>query len=165
MIKPRFAATTLGGAALAAAMLGAGTASAAAPAVPHTISMTQLQHGSFIDDQGFNPCTGDPLVLSFTGNQVNHVTFFPASNEVWATFTEEGAATTSDNGVDYSGRATGWGNFNLNNQNGVSGFTMTIHLTGSDGSVVVAHIVSQDMLDSNGNVITSWFKAPVLTCG
>ena len=166
MFRTRFAAATatvIGGAGLAVA--GVATASAAAPAVPHTISMTQTVHGSFVDDQAFNPCTGDPIVLDFTGNQVDHVTFFTATDEVWATFTEEGTVTTSDNGVSYSGRMTVWGNFNLNRTNGVSDFILTVRAVGSDGSVIVAHIVTQDKLDSDGNVVTSWGKEPVLTCG
>ena len=161
----RLTGIIVGGAAVAAAALGASTASAAAPTAPHTLSFTQNVHGAFTDDQGFNPCTGDAITLDFTGNQVNHVTFFTASDEVWATFTEEGFATTSDNGVDYSGRSTAWGNFNLNRTNGVSDFTLTVHMTGSDGSVVIAHVVTQEKFDSEGNVVTSWMQNPVLTCG
>lgn len=167
MVKARHILTVAGGAALSAGLLGAGTALAAAPSQPHTVSFTQTVHGSFTEDQATNPCTGDSMVLQFDGNQVQHVTFFPASDEVWATFTEEGAFTGTDQqaGVSYSGHATAWGNFNINQTNGNSTFTLSVRATGSDGSVLVAHIVTHQMLDSEGNVVTEWDKMPVLTCG
>jgi hypothetical protein len=164
MIKARLAATLVGGGAMLATMLGAGTVQAAAPSTPHTVTMTQVQH-AFVDDQGFNPCTGDPITLTGDGTVVNHVTYFTGSDEVWGTFTETGAVSFVDNAVSYAGRVTVWGNFNLNRTNGNDTFTLAVRAVGSDGSVVIAHLVTHEMLDSEGNVVTSWEKAPVLTCG
>ena len=166
MIKARHLGTVIGGAALAAGLLGTGTVHAAAPSVPHTVTFTQTAHRSFTDDQAFNPCTGDPIVLQLDGNEVEHVTFFPASDEVWATFTETGAILGTDDGTDvtYSGHATAWGNFNLNERNGNSEFTLTIHATGSDGSSITAHETTVFAMNANGGVTVDFDKAS-LTCG
>src|SRR5258708_32993856 len=69
------------------------TAALAAPAgTGHTVTMTEVTHGVF--DAGLsgpNPCSGADIVsVDAVGNVVNHVTFFPAGDEVWATFTETG---------------------------------------------------------------------------
>lgn len=44
----------------------------------------------------------------FTGNLVNHVTYFTNCDEMWATFTETGkvAGTDDGTGVTYTGQAT-----------------------------------------------------------
>jgi hypothetical protein len=68
--------------------LVAGTAFAAAGGTGHTVSMTEHQHGTFEDDGATNPCTGVPGVAVFGGNVVEHVTFFPAGDEEWATFAD-----------------------------------------------------------------------------
>src|SRR5260370_15309538 len=104
--------------------MGALLAPAAALAAPggpgHTVTMTEVTHGVF--DAGLtgpNPCTGAGIVsVNASGTAVNHVTFFPASDEVWATFTEAGKITVLDsNNVTYTGNLTLWGNFNMNEHN------------------------------------------------
>jgi hypothetical protein len=83
---------------------------------------------------GPNPCTGAAIVsVDASGTAVNHITFFPAGDEVWATFTETGKITVLDsNNVTYTGHLTVWGNFNMNEKNSNNTFTLTIMLTGSD---------------------------------
>jgi hypothetical protein len=162
MFSTRRLVIAAGAAALAA---GAAGATAAQAAGTHTVTITQTSHGSFLDDQAFNPCTGDAVTVEGTGTQVNHVTYFTGSDEVWGTFTETGTVSFTDQGVDYSGRATVWGNFNLNRTNGNQSFTLSIRVSGSDGSVVIAHLVTHTMFDAEGNPVTSWEKAPLLTCG
>jgi hypothetical protein len=96
---------------------------------------------------------------------VNHITFFPAGDEVWATFTETGKVTVvDDSGVSYSGHITAWGNFILNQQNSTNGFTLTLKLTGSDGSTITAHEVQHFTENANG-VVTVTFDRMTLTCG
>jgi hypothetical protein len=147
----------------------------AAPAVagsPHgqTVTETDNVHGTFSEPGATNPCTGDTFNggqgIQFTGNLVNHVTFFTNSDEVWATFTETGAISGTDDGtgVTYSGHATAWGNFNLNERNTNSEFTLTIHATGSDGSSITAHETTVFVMNANGTVTVNFDKAS-LSCG
>jgi hypothetical protein len=114
-------------------------ASAGAGGPGHTVTETVNVHGTFDDTEGFNPCTDATVTSHFDGNLVTHVTFFPGEDEVWATFTETGRVTFSDGGVDWSGHATLWGNFNQNETNGNATFTIVLDLTASDGSVAAAH--------------------------
>lgn len=90
----------------------------------HTQSFTDTFHGYQTDTQ-VNPCNGDTVNISETSSVVNHVTYFPASDEVWGTFTEEDSQSAYDvgTGVTYVGHATFWGNINLNRQNANSTFT------------------------------------------
>src|SRR5262249_30428145 len=102
----------------------------------------------------------------FTGNLVDHVTFFTNSDEMWATFTETGKISGTDDGtgVSYSGHATAWGNFNMNERNGNSAFTFTIHAPGSDGSSITGHETTVFTTNANG-VVTVNFDNLSLTCG
>jgi len=138
-----------------------------------TVTETDHVHGVFDEPAATNPCTGDPMVApdggagaQFTGNLVDHVTYFTASDEVWSTFTETGAIEATDvgTGVTYTGHATAWGNFNLNERNQTSAFTLTIHATGTDGSSIIAHETTVFVLDANGQVTAS-FDTFSATCG
>lgn len=141
-------------------------------AAPHgqTVTQTQNIHGTFFEPSATNPCTGDTFNggqgIQFTGNLVSHVTFFTNSDEVWATFTETGAILGTDDGtgVTYSGHATAWGNFNMNERNGNSVFTLTIHAKGSDGSSITAHETTVFATNANGAVTVNFDKFS-LTCG
>jgi hypothetical protein len=141
----------------------AGVASAAGGT--HTQSFTDNVHGSQTSTD-INPCTGDTVDISTTSNIVNHVTFFPDSDEVWFTFTEEDKATAVDEGtgVVYSGHDTVWGNENVNEQNQNTTFTYILHVTGSDGSSILYHEVTHFTMLPNGDVSIS-FDKPNLTCG
>jgi len=126
--------------------------------------MTEHQHGTFEEPDATNPCTGAPGVAIFDGNSVEHVTFFPDDDdEVWATFTETGKVTVTWAGVTYSGHATAWGNFNVNERNSNTTFTLTIRVFASDGSSVVGHEVTHFALNANG-VITVNFDKLSFTC-
>ena len=146
-----------------AALVSAGVASAAGGT--HTQSFTDNFHGTQTAT-GVNPCTGNTVDISQTTNLVDHVTFFPASDEVWATFTEEDSFTAVDQGtgVVYTGHSTFWGNFNLNKQNSNSTFTATIRARGSDGSTIAYHDVAHFTMLPNGDVSVS-FDKPSVTCG
>lgn len=159
-------------AAAVAAVVGATFAASASASSPNgqTVTETDNIHGTFLEPDATNPCTGNTFNgaqgIQFTGNLVNHVTYFTNSGEVWATFTETGAILGTDDGtgVTYSGHATAWGNFNLNERNGNSEFTLTIHATGSDGSSITAHETTAFALNANGDVAVNFDKAS-LTCG
>jgi hypothetical protein len=147
------------------ALLALAPASASAAGSDHTVTSTQNTHGQWTE-QDVNPCNGDVLDVTFDGNMVQHVTFFPASDEVWATFTETGQvqATDEGTGVVYAGRATAWGNFNMNQQNANQTFTLNVRATGSDGSLLIAHDNAHFALNANG-VVTVTFDKLNLTCG
>jgi hypothetical protein len=146
------------GAATVALGLVAGPAFAAAGGTGHTVTMTEHQHGTFTDDQATNPCTGAPGVAVFDGNAIEHVTFFPAGDEVWATFTETGKVTVTWDGVTYTGHATAWGNFNMNEQNSNTTFTLSIRVFAPDGSSVVGHDVAHFALNANGEITVNFDK-------
>ena len=141
------------------------SASAAAGGTGHTVTMTENFHGT-TSFQDFNPCTGDLLNISTVSNIVNHVTYFPDGDEVWATFTEEDKVVATDpvTGVVYTGHATFWGNFNVNERNSNSTFTGLITVRGSDGSVVKYNEVTHYTYTGNGQLAVS-FDKPRLTCG
>jgi hypothetical protein len=152
-------ALTIGG-----VILGlAGGASAAGGT--HTQTSTDNFHGAQTVVQ-VNPCTQNAVDISENTNLVNHVTYFPASDEAWGTFTEEDSFTATDQGtgVVYSGHDTFWGNFNVNRQNSNSTFTSTIRATGSDGSTIAYHEVGHFTLLPSGDISVS-FDKPSLTCG
>lgn len=142
-------------------LVGAPVAFAANPG--HTVTMTEHQHGTFTDDQATNPCTGAAGVATFVGNSVDHVTYFPAGDEVWATFTETGKVTVTWAGVTYTGHATAWGNFNMNEKNSNSTFTLTIRVFAADGSSVTGHEVTHFGLNANGQVTANFDKVS-FTC-
>jgi hypothetical protein len=135
-----------------------------------TVTETDHIHGTFLEPDATNPCTGDTFNggegAQFTGNLIDHVTYFTNSDEVWSTFTETGAVVATDDGtgVTYSGHATAWGNFNMNERNGNSEFTLTIHLTGSDGSAVTAHETTVFATNANGDATVNFDKFS-LSCG
>jgi sorbitol-specific phosphotransferase system component IIA len=120
--------------------------------------MTEHQHGTFEDDGTTSPCTGAPGVAIFDGNAVEHVTFFPAGDEVWATFTETGKITVTFDGVTYAGHATLWGNFNMNEQNSNTTATLSARVFADDGSSIVGHDVTHFALNANGEITVSFDK-------
>jgi hypothetical protein len=172
----------LGGALLAvAAALSLGPAVvASASGGAHTQSFTESFHGTLTNELNeqlakergeeyeppVNPCTGNVLQVSEETNLVNHITFFPAGDEVWATFTQTSRVTATEEGagVTYSGHTTFWGNFNVNRQNENSTFTGTIRLKGSDGSMISYHEVDHFTLLPGGKVAVEFAK-PRVTCG
>lgn len=155
-----------------AAVFAMAVASSAVAGSPNgqTVTETDHVHGVFYEPNAANPCNGDTFNEGqgalFTGNLVNHVTAFTNSDEVWFTFTETGAVTATDDvtGVNYSGHATAWGNFNMNERNQNSAFTLTIHLSGSDGSSITAHETTAFVVNANGTVTVNFDKMG-LSCG
>ena len=145
------------------ALVVAGAATAAGGT--HTQTFTQNFHGVQTATDT-NPCTGNQIDLTQTTNMVQHVTFFPAGDEIWGTFTEEAKITGVDQGtgVVYTGHSTAWGNFNVNERNSNDSFTASIHLTGSDGSTISFHEVTHEAWNANG-VPTVSFDKVSLTCG
>ena len=149
----------------AAALIIGPSVAASASGGSHTQSFTQTFHGS----QPFsevNPCTGGTLEGTESSNMISHVTFFPAGDELWATFTEEDkfSAVDQSTGVTYAGHATDWANLNMNEQNANQTFTFSAHATGSDGSTISAHEVAHITLVPGGTISVS-FDKPSLTCG
>ena len=174
MSSTRFAArlSVLAVVGAVALSFGAGSAVAASPN-GMTITETDHVHGSFDEPAATNPCTGDAFVapdgsagVQFTGNLVDHVTYFTNSDEVWSTFTETGKVVGTDakTGVVYTGQATAWGNFNMYERNQNSAFTLTIHASGTDGSSITAHQTTVFTMNANGTVTVNFDKMNV-TCG
>jgi hypothetical protein len=155
-----------------AAVFAMGLASSAVAGSPNgqTITETDHIHGAFYEPNANNPCNGDTFNEGqgalFVGNLVDHVTYFTNSDEMWATFTETGSVTATDDvtGVTYSGHATAWGNFNLNQRNQNSAFTATVHLTGSDGSAITLHETTVFTMNANGTVTVNFDKLST-SCG
>lgn len=146
-----------------AAIVGLAGAPLASADAGHTVTSTLIKHSTFTDNQATSPCTGAVGVATVDLNSVDHVTYFPASGEVWATFTLTAKVTAVWSGVTYAGHATEWGNVNLNEKNMNTTFTFSLRLIGSDGSTIVAHQVAHLTLNANG-VVTSTFDKPRLSC-
>ena len=149
----------------AAALIIGPSAAASASGGSHTQSFTQTFHGSQAFNE-VNPCTGGALVGTESSNIIAHETFFPAGDELWATFTEEDkfSATDQSTGVSYAGHATFWDNLNINEQNSNATFTFSAHATGSDGSTIRAQEVAHITMVPGGTISVS-FDKPSLTCG
>jgi len=147
-----------------------GVAAAPAVAAPggtgHTVTMTTTTKSTNpIND--VNPCApADPIVGVSVDNIVEHVTFFPASDEHWFTFTDTAKVTVTDQvtGVVYTGHATFWANDNLNERNANFTFTSNINVKGSDGSTIHFHEVGHVTLNANGDITVS-FDNVTVTCG
>jgi len=149
----------------AAALLIGPSVAASAAGGTHTQSLTQTFHGS----QPFsnvNPCSGDVLDGTESSNMIAHETFFPAGDELWATFTEEDRFSAADaiTGVTYTGHDVDWDNFNMNQQNANATFTFSAHATGSDGSTIGIHENAHITMVPGGTISVS-FDKPSLTCG
>lgn len=114
----------------------------------HTVSQTYHQHGTWTEPGDTDFCTGETVTPTITGSEVEHVTYFPAGDQAWGTFTEEGSASFEQpsTGLIYSGRVTVWGNFNVNEKNANDTFTATFTLTAVDSAgnthVEVGHQVA-----------------------
>jgi hypothetical protein len=135
-----------------------------------TVTETDHIRGAFTEPMfDVNPCTGAAITgFAAYGNVVNHVTYFVEDGqmtEAWGTFTETGKVTLTDaNAVTYSGHFTAWGNFNLNERNTNTTFTLSFRATGSDGSSLVGHEVTHFALNANGQVTVDFDRMSV-TCG
>ncbi|MGZ4575838.1 MAG: hypothetical protein ACXVXY_12740, partial [Mycobacteriaceae bacterium] len=131
----------------------------------HTQSTTETTHTTS-STTDVNPCTGNTIDLTQDSNGVFHITLFPGSDELWATFTETDHFTAYDEGtgVTYTGEATFWGNQNVNEQNANFTFTGTIIGKGSDGSSIKSHDVAHATILPDGSVSVV-FDKPSLTCG
>jgi hypothetical protein len=154
------AAAFLGVAAVAVAL-----AASAAAGGTHTVTLLQSFHGTQTTT-GVNPCTGNAIDLSETTNMVFHLTFFPAGDEAWGTFTEEDKFVGVDEGTGevYTGHATFWGNFNQNNQNSNSTNIASIHATGSLGDSISYRDVMHFTMLPDGSIVVS-FDKPSTSCG
>jgi hypothetical protein len=142
---------------------------AAAPAAlangHHEVVTSTMHEHETVSVSGTNPCTGVAITGTREINAVFHITYFVNEDEVWATFTETSKiALTDENGVTYSGHSTFWGNFNVNERNGNTTFTASIHIRGSDGSSLDAHDVSHVTYNGNGEITVS-FDKPRFVCG
>ena len=102
----------------------------------HTVTQTQHQHGTWTESGDTDFCTGELISPTITGNSVEHVTYFPAGDEVWGTFTEEGTVSflQPSSGLTFTGRVTVWGNFNVNEKNSNNTFTASFAATAVDAS-------------------------------
>ena len=114
-----------------------------------------------------NPCTGDPGTLTQTYNAVFHVTFLTSgigAGTFWATGTLTGTFSFvpfDSSKPSYTGRFTFWFGDNGNLRNGTSTFTVRIHGTGSDGSMLNFHEVGHVSVSATG--VTLSFDKP--RCG
>lgn len=161
-------------------VLGAGIAALLLPTVPvvgavaadpngSTVTETFTQHGTWVEQNGTNFCTGAPITPTLTGNSVEHVTFFTGSSEIWMTFTSAVSIQKTDAaGLDWSGRATLWGNANVNEQNSNSTFTGTIRLYATDAQGVVhdqvGHVTAHTSWDAVAQQPVVDFVQVTVTC-
>ncbi len=134
--------------------LTAGTSYAATGGTGHTVSETFHQHGTWTEPGDTDFCTGDTIAPMITGNEVEHVTYFPSGDEVWGTFTEEGTATAVVGDLTYSGRITVWGNFNVNEKNANNTFTATFDLSAVDAAGVTHVEVGHEVAHVAWNAVS-----------
>ena len=150
----------------------------------HTQSLTLHFTGLVNDIGNGGPPPPDPcdatqtLTGAYTVNEIDHMTWFPNDpTQVWSTGTDVGTVnatsvpgpSTTGSAVTYTGHTTQWFGFNSNQNNGESGFTITVKATGSDGSTISFHGVDHFLFsgfDSSGNpIITRQTQFKSATCG
>lgn len=145
-----------------------GTSFAAAGGTGHTVSETFHQHGTWSESGDTDFCTGAEITPTFTGNEVEHVTYFPGGDEVWGTFTEEGTVSAVEGDLTYTGRVTVWGNFNVNEKNANNTFTASFDLSAVDASGVthleVGHEVAHVGWDAVSQQPVVSFDKMSVTC-
>lgn len=136
-------------------MVAASPAFAATGGKGHTVTMTTHQHGTWTEPGDTDFCTNEPVSPTFTGNEVFHVTYFPAGDEVWGTFTEEGTVTflQASTGLTFTGRVTVWGNFNVNEKNSNNTFTATFTATAVDSGGVTHYEVGHQVMHIAYNAV------------
>jgi hypothetical protein len=134
--------------------LSAGASYAAAGGTGHTITQTDHQHGTWTEQGDSDFCTGAPITPTITGNEVEHVTFFPGGDEAWGTFTEEGSVSADENGLHFTGRITVWGNFNVNERNANTTFTATFKLSATDDQGVTHVEIGHEVAHVAWNAIS-----------
>jgi hypothetical protein len=159
-IRRLLALATTGVAAVALALTGSASASGGT----HTQTSTDNFHGTQTSTVE-NPCTGNALDLTQISNIVFHMTWFPAGDELWTTYTEEDKSTAVDEltGVTYTGHGTFWGNANINRQSANWTFTSNLEVKGSDGSTIASHEVGHVTVLPDNSVSVA-FDKPSLTC-
>lgn len=156
------AACVLGLAATPSIAAGAGTEPA--------VTETSHQHRTWTEPGDTDFCTGEAVTPTITGNEVEHLTYFPGGDEAWGTFTEEGNASFEQpsTGLTYSGRVTVWGNFNVNEKNANSTFTATFTLTAVDPAggthLEIGHQVAHVGWDAADQEPVVNFEKMSLTC-
>lgn len=136
---------------------------AAAGGTGHTVTMTMHQHGTWTEPGATDFCTNEEVTPTFTGNEVFHITYFPAGDEVWGTFTEKGTATflQTSTGLTFNGRVTVWANFNVNEKNSNSTFTATFKATAVDGAGVTHYEMGHQVFHITYNAVDP--TAPVVS--
>ena len=74
----KFCARSLAVAGVAAgSLLLPAFAMAARGGTGHTVTETDHQHGTFVDDEAVNPCTGEAGVVTFDGNKCRACDILP----------------------------------------------------------------------------------------
>lgn len=143
-------------------MAAAGAALVVVQALPgvaaggvHTVTQTDHMHGTWTEQGDTDFCTNEPISPTITGNSVMHVTYFPAGDEVWGTFTTEGTGSfvQPSSGLTFSGRVTVWGNFNVNNKNSNNTFTAAFNLTALDAYGVTHYEVGHGVMHIGYNAV------------
>lgn len=140
-------------AAAATLVLPLSAATATAGGQGHTVTQTFHQHGTWTEPGDTDFCTGQVITPTFTGNEVEHVTYFPGGDEVWGTFTEEGTVVAEIDGLTYSGRVTVWADFNTNERNANNTFTATFKISATDADGVVHEEVGHQVMHTGWNAV------------
>jgi hypothetical protein len=137
---------------------------AAVPALASSgsaVTSTLHQHDSWTEWDN-NPLTGNPVEVTWDGNEVVHETYFPAKDsgtyEITVTGTVSFTDPAANPGVAYSGRATfhSTDKFGPGRESGTS--TLTVHAMGSDGSSVWGHEAMHITYNGNGVLTVSFDK-------
>jgi hypothetical protein len=139
---------------LAAGLLLVGAPAFAQPPVTETTVLKDLVE-TFVDVVPTCEEGGPLYTVTTTSNFIEHTTTFD-DGRIHATFTQTGtvvAVPLEDPSLpSYTGRFTVWGGFNQNGKTVNGTFTITVHLTGSDGSTVNTHITQHFNQRPDGTV-------------
>ena len=126
----------------------------------------QTIHFSFVDPPApdVNPCTGAPGLFSDSGQGVFHITVNADGTSHETSTVVSNFLFQLNDGVTFTGKATGWDGENLNMANAT--FTATFHFTafGTDGSKLSEHAVFHISFNANGTV-TATVDKDSLRCG
>lgn len=148
---------------IAAGGLATATSAAAATGGGSDPTVTTTNFHGVQTFSSVDPCNGNLGVVTATSNIITHETFFPATGEAHATFTEEDNFTVVEATLTAAGHETIGSNFNLNQQNSNSSFIFEAHATNSNGGTLTFHEVAHFTLNPDGTITVSFDKVS-LTC-
>lgn len=133
---------------------------------PNCSETVTYRGGQSSDPNSANPCTGDTGTFTMYLRQNTFHVNVNGAGDLWATGTENGTVSfvpDDPSAPSGAGSVATWFNFNDNNRNGNTTFTLDVEVHLSNGQIVGDHEVGHMNFGPTGAVTLSFYK-PTFTC-